>query len=132
MNNQDEVSGNMPDLFDRTIGGLHGVPGVLSTKPTTKIATSPLLGRAQTFIVQTYRHPVPNGNSDEEKFGETVFLQYMDGQQTFRIVIPPMVTETIHRQHDSLAVRLRSMIARAQAKLRKEAGHIPFVKKVVA
>jgi hypothetical protein len=45
----------MPDLFDRRMGSLHGLPDVAHTRPATVRVITPLLGNSETFIVQTYR-----------------------------------------------------------------------------
>lgn len=104
------------DKFDRALGALVGIPDVIHTAPTTVRAAMPLIGTAQTFIIQTYRH---------RESGETVFLEYVDEKGTVRIVIPPAVTKVIHRQHDSLSGRARSKAAKAAADDRKARGIQP-------
>jgi hypothetical protein len=95
-----------PDKFDRMLGALQGLPDVLSTKPSTIVATLPLIGRAQTFIVSTYR---------QREQGETIFLQYVDESGAIRLVIPPEVAELIARQREALAGRARKQNGKAQA-----------------
>ena len=55
------------DKFDRALGGLEGVPGVDKTKPTTSVATIAVVGRASTFIVQTYRQRFEDNPTEIEK-----------------------------------------------------------------
>lgn len=108
-------------LFDRKMGALFGVPDMLSTKATTVRAVTPLVGDAQTFIVQTYRHL---------EMGDTVFLEYVDEAGSIRLVLPPEVTRTIARQRAALTGRARSRGAKAAADDRKARGILPgFAKK---
>jgi hypothetical protein len=107
------------DLFDRKLGALFGVPDVLSTQPTTIQVATPLVGEAQTFIVQTYRQ------RDGDKSGDTVFLQYVDGAGSVRIVLPPQVTHCIARQRDALTTRSRKRGAQQAADDRKARGIVP-------
>ncbi len=105
--------------FDRALGALVGIPDVIHTAPTTIRSTTPIVGGAQTFIVQTYRQ------RDGEKSGDTVFLEYVDESGTVRLVIPPSVTACISRQRDSLTARSRSKAAKAAAEDRKARGIKP-------
>lgn len=43
------------DKFDRLMGALSELPDVTTVKPTTITTVSPLIGAAQTFIIQTMR-----------------------------------------------------------------------------
>lgn len=104
------------DKFDRALGALVGIPDVIHTAPTTVRAVMPLVGLAQTFIVQTYR---------QRETGDTVFLEYVDEGGTVRLVIPPSVTKVIARQRDALSARARSKSARAAAEDRKARGILP-------
>lgn len=110
----------MPDTFDRLLGGLHGLPDVVSTKAATIRTLVPLLGSAQTFIVQTYR---------QKDTGDTIFLECVHGDGSFRLAIPPKVSEAIARQREALTDKMRSKAAKAQAQERKERGVVPFAKK---
>jgi hypothetical protein len=111
--------------FDRALGALVGIPDVLHTAPTTVRASSPLIGSAQTFIVQTYRQ-----RQSDEKSGDIVFLEYVDQDETVRLVIPPTVTAVIARQRDALTARSRSKAAQAVAADRKARGIKPgFLKR---
>jgi hypothetical protein len=101
------------DDFDRHMGSLDGLPDVVRTKPTTLRTTSPLVGSAQTFIVQTVRR---------KDMGDTIFLEYVDRDGSKRIVIPANVADTIARQRDALATMSRKKAARALMEERKEQG----------
>jgi hypothetical protein len=104
-----------PDLFDRTLGSLDGLPGVVATGQATVQTTTPLLGNAETFIVQTIRHP---------EMGDTIFLQALSSGRSFRLVIPPKVAAVLSRQRDALTKRTRSRAARAAVVTKRERGQI--------
>ena len=80
------------DAFDRIIGTIDGLPGIRKSRPSTVVDVMPILGDAQTFVVQTYQ------DSD----GFTAFIQAISGDGSFRIVLPPKVTAAIYRQRDAL------------------------------
>ncbi len=107
---------NRVDKFDRMLGGLTGLPDVTHTKPSTVVTVSPLIGAAQTFIIQTYR---------QKEVGDTIFLQYVDDEGSKRLVIPPAAAETILRQHDSLTVKVRRKVGKEIAAARKARGELP-------
>ena len=104
------------DKFDRLMGALIGLPDVTKSKPSTIVTTSPLIGEAQTFIVQTFR---------QREVGDTIFLQYMDAEGSKRIAIPSEAADAIARQRDSLTVKVRRNIGKAQAAARKARGERP-------
>lgn len=109
------------DRFDRAIGSLTGLPDVINTPATTVRSVSPLVGSAQTFIVQTFR---------QRENGDTVFLEHVDERGSTRLVIPPGVTKVIARQRDALTTRARKRGAKAAADDRKARGITPaFLKK---
>lgn len=111
----------IPDAFDRLIGALHGLPDVVASKPSTIRTLSPLIGTAQTFIVQTYR---------QREQGDTIFLECVSAVGSFRIAIPAKVAEAIARQREALTDQIRSRIAKAAAQERKAKGIKPaFLKK---
>lgn len=117
------------DTFDRMIGALHGIPGVLSTKPATVRHVSAILGEAQTFIVQTYRQRDEKG--DKPVTVDTVFLELANATQHLRIVLPQQVVDAILRQRDSLTTRGRVRAGKARAAAMKAAGIKPgFLRKV--
>lgn len=101
------------DKFDRMHGALANLPDVTSVKPSTVVASSPLIGDTQTFIVQTYR---------QREVGDTIFLQYIDGETSLRIVIPPQASDAIARQRDSLIIKVRRNVGKASAAARKARG----------
>ena len=103
------------DTFDRTLGALDGLPGVLATSQATIQMTSPLVGNAETFIVQTVRQP---------DTGDTIFLQAISAGRSFRLVIPPRVAATIARQRDALTGRARVRGARQAVQTKREAGQV--------
>jgi hypothetical protein len=113
----------MPDLFDRQIGALHGIPDVLSTKSSVLNAVTPIVGDSQTFTVQTYRQP---------EIGDTIFIQIVNKNGTVRIALPASVANAIARQRESLTSRSRSKRAKAVAQARKDRGELPgFMRKRV-
>ena len=107
---------SLTDTFDRLIGQLDGLPDVISTKATTVRAIVPLVGSAQTFIVQTYR---------QREQGDTVFLECIHGDGSFRLALPPNVSDVIARQREALTGKSRSKAAKANAMDRKERGILP-------
>ena len=119
----ERTSSAMPDNFDRLLGQLDGLPGVLKSRASTVRVVTPLIGAAETWIVQTVRQ------QDE---GDTVFLEVGTRGGYTRLVIPPKVTAAIARQHDRLVERARSAAAKAAAQTRADAGHIPFRRKAQA
>lgn len=116
------------DLFDRKLGSLVGVPGVLHTKPTTIRVTTPLVGDSQAFIVQTYRQR--DENDEKVVARDHVFVEYVDGSQHVRLYLPPEVAACIARQRDAMTSRSRKRGAQAAADDRKARGIKPaFLKK---
>src|SRR5438128_6514939 len=63
--------------FDRTLGSLIGIPGVLGTSAATVRAATPMTGEAQTFIIQTFRRR-EEGDGDSAVSQEFVFVEYVD------------------------------------------------------
>ena len=102
--------------FDLKLQTLEELPDVTRTKPTTLTFRAPIVGDAQTFIVQTLR---------QKDMGDTIFLQYIDADTSFRIVIPSEVADTIARQRDALTTRVRRRVGRDQAAARKARGELP-------
>lgn len=104
------------DKFDRALGALVNLPDVTHTKPSTVVAVSPLIGEAQTFIVQTFR---------QSEVGDTIFLQCVSSEGSIRLTIPPAAADAIARQRDALTTKNRKRAARAEAARRKAAGIAP-------
>lgn len=104
------------DKFDRLMGALVNLPDVTTTKPSTVVTVNPLIGEAQTLIIQTYR---------QRDVGDTIFLQYVDSEGRIRLAIPPAAAEAIARQRDALTTKNRKKAAREQAQARKARGELP-------
>jgi hypothetical protein len=111
----------MAETFDRMLGALDGLPDVTASRPSTIRAIVPLLGLAQTFIVQTYR---------QKDVGDTIFLECVSAEGSLRLAIPPKVADAIARQRDAISDQARSKAAKAVAAERKRQGIRPaFLKK---
>jgi hypothetical protein len=80
------------DPFDRIIGTIDGLPDVRKSRPSTVTTVMPMIGNAQTYVVQTY--------AGED--GNFIFLQMVDAEGRARIAIPPKVAAAIYRQAESL------------------------------
>ena len=118
-NRDENPAGSAPyaDAFDRTIGVLHGLPDVVSTKSYVTRVVPPLgVGGTQLYVVQTYR---------QKEQGDTIFLEHVSETGTVRLVIPPQVSAVIARQREQLTAKTRSKAAKAVAQGRKERGEIP-------
>jgi hypothetical protein len=139
MNDRSEmpsVSGNMPDVYDRTLDSLTTQQAVTSTRPTT-IRTVPVFGIGGTlsYIVQTFR--VAGDVEEDETTGVvkrgpatfTVALEVAQGEQLRRIVLPNDVLDIIIRQRDSLTTSALRRSAKATATARKAAGWKPNFQK---
>lgn len=111
-----ETPSGAVDHFDRYYGALDGLPDTIKTGASTIISSTPLLGLTQTFIVQTVR---------QKDVGDSIFVQYVDGAGSKRLVIPPRVAEAIARQRDALTDKSRSKAAKALAQERKARGEVP-------
>jgi hypothetical protein len=86
------------DNFDRVIGGLHGLPEHEFSRPSTVTSVLPMVGRSQTYVVQTCR--MPGG-------GYVGFLQMVDAEGRARIAIPEKVMAALYRQREQLVKRAR-------------------------
>ena len=118
-NREEFPAGTAPcaDPFDRTIGALHGLPDVITTKTSVSRLVPPFgIGGTQLYVVQTYR---------QKEQGDTIFLEHVSETGTVRLVIPPQVAAVIARQRDQLTAKTRSKAAKAVAQERKERGEIP-------
>lgn len=107
-------------LFDRMIGDLHGLPDTTASKLSTITNVTAMTGEAQTFIVQTYR---------QRERGDTIFLQSVSAEGSYRIAIPPRVADAIARQRESLGSTIRSRTAKEKMKERMASGWRPSFKK---
>lgn len=90
------------DAFDRIIGSIDGLPDVNKARPTTVTTVMPIIGNAQTYVVQTYKG----------EGGYYVFLQMVDAEGRARIAIPPKVAAALYRQRDALVKQSRRQRAR--------------------
>lgn len=90
------------DTFDRVLGTLDGLPNVHKARPSTVTTIMPLIGKSQTYVVQTLK-------TDEGNF---LFLQMVDAEGRARIVVPPKVAAAIYRQRDSLVKTARRQAGR--------------------
>jgi hypothetical protein len=104
------------DKFDRLMGALVNLPDVTRTKPSTVVTVSPLIGEAQTFIIETYR---------QREIGDTIFLQYAAAEGLIRVAIPPAAADAIARQREALTTKVRKRVGREQAEARKARGELP-------
>lgn len=100
--------------YDRVRGGLDGV--ALFTKPTTIRSVQSITGKAETYVVETGRHP---------ELGDTIFVECVDENGVARLALPPKVADAISRQRDALTARTRSRAAQDVARARKERGELP-------
>jgi hypothetical protein len=105
--------------YDRTYGDMHDV--CLKTKAST-IQSIAMTGRAETFIVQTMRHP---------DLGDIIFVQQVDEMGTVtRMALPPKVANAIASQKETLTTKRRSIASRTVARGRMERGELPgFMRK---
>jgi hypothetical protein len=111
----------MPDVYDRLLGQLHGLPDTINTKMSSLRVVVPMVGDSRSFSVQTYR---------QKEWGDTIFVECTSKDGVVRIALPPEVADTIARQRDQLTARNRSKTAKATALARKEAGILPgFMRK---
>lgn len=113
---QNGDGGSGPDVFDRLLGNMHGLPDVSSTKPTTIRTVTPLIGTSEVFIVQTYR---------QKEVGDTIFLEAVGKAGAVRLALPPQVADAIARQRDALTGKSRSRAARANMEARMQRGEVP-------
>lgn len=116
------------DTFDVTLAELIDLPDGLKTKPTTIQVVTPIVGRAEAFIIQTIRHeigktkPKKAGESEEPIFGLTTFVQHFAKGKTTRIVFPPQVGNAVAAQRESLAGRARKRGAQKAIQTRLDRG----------
>lgn len=112
------------DRFDAALGNLTGLPGGLETKPSTIQVVIPVVGKAETFIIQTIRHEVGKTKDDEPVFGFTQFLQVATSKGVVRVVLPPEVSDKLAAQREALAGRVRKAAARKAVQTRKDRGDV--------
>jgi hypothetical protein len=128
---RDRPSSAMPDEFDRLLGQLDGLPGVVSTKPAIVQLVTPVLGNAETFVVRTIRQKeesieASDGTKKDRPPTFTVFLEHVSKQTGHvRLVLPSKVADLIARQRDALTEVARRRTAKRVAATRKAAGWKP-------
>lgn len=105
---------NTVGKFDRVRGGIDGV--ALFTRPSTIKNVQDIVGKSETFVIETAR-------LDEE--GDYIFIECVDDTGVTRLALPPRVANVIAAQRDSLTTRRRSRAGKLQAKARKELGILP-------
>ena len=117
----------MPDHYDRLLGALDGLPGVLATKPAIAQQLTPILGTSQTFVVRTVRQQERDEQTDSATPAAfTVFLEHSSRETgLIRLVLPPKVTDLIARQRDALTTQARKRTAKRIAQDRKARGEVP-------
>jgi hypothetical protein len=103
-------------VFDRKKASLTGKPDVTSTEQSVVTDLDPVTEVASTFIVQTYR---------QREVGDFVFLQFIGKDGSFRVYLPPGVSDAIVRQRDAVTAKNRRRAAKAEAARRKAAGIKP-------
>lgn len=111
------MADQMPDPYDRLYGSLDGLPDVVHSRPSTIRTSVPIIGSAETWIVQTFR---------QTEVGDTIFLEAVSGRGSLRLAIPPAVAEAISRQREALTTKNRKKAAKRVADERKAAGIMPF------
>jgi len=84
------------ETFDRVHGGLLHAQGGLTTKPSTVIATMPVIGTRTAYIVQSFK---------TGPHGHVISLEIMDAQGPVRVILPDKVAQAIYRQRAALADR---------------------------
>jgi lysophospholipase L1-like esterase len=107
-------------IYDRVFRSLHDRPDVTMSRPTTIQTISPILELTQTFVVQTAR-----AKDDERGGRDTIFVQYVGNDGSFRVALPPEVADVIARQRGSVTSKNRKTAARQEAARRKAAGIVP-------
>ncbi len=119
------------DRFDLALGNLSGLPEGLETKPSTIQVLIPVVGKAETFIVQTIRHEIgkkkPKGKDEDEGepiYGFTQFLIVTSARGTVRLVLPPDVSDKLAQQRESLAARVRRRGAQKAVQTRLDRGDV--------
>lgn len=117
-------SSAMPDRFDRQMGLLTDLPGVLKTRPSTIDVIPPLgIGGAEYFTVQTVRM-----RDEHDDTGKTIYVTFLivAGPQGYhRLVLPHEVTDVIIRQRDSLSTTAKRQTGRRLATERAARGEQP-------
>lgn len=108
--------------YDRMMGQLDGLPGHLRSKPVTLRTIAPVVGVAQTFIVQTFQQRETRAGKDGKETTvsqHSVFIEYFGPEGVIRLALPPVVSDQIHRQREDLITRARKRAARQAVETRR-------------
>ena len=112
MDNDHQVSD-----YDRQLGSWTGLTEVLHTRQSVVRVMEPLVGVAETIIVQTYRH---------RELGDKIFLEHVGrGGIVTRLVLPDKVAAAINRQREQLSKMARRRAGKQRAEEDKAAGIVP-------
>lgn len=111
-----ETRGALGDTYDAVVRSMKDRPDVVKVKPSTIEMLSKILERSQTFFIQTCR---------VKEEGDTILIQYIGAEGSYRIALPPRVAEAIARQYDALSGKSRSNAAKTLAADRKARGIKP-------
>lgn len=84
------------ETFDRVHGGLLHAQGGRATKPSTVIASMPIIGTRTAYIVQSFK---------TGPHGYVISLEIMDAQGPVRVILPDKAVKAIYRQQAALADR---------------------------
>jgi hypothetical protein len=127
MHDDDTRSAASPDDYERALGSLDGLPGVLNTKPATIQIVTPVVGTAHTYMVRTFRQQHHTEDADSPNPPAfTVFVEHSSREYGLRrIVLPARVADLIARQRDALTAQARSRTARRLAQERIARGDRP-------
>jgi hypothetical protein len=96
-------------------GSLANRPDVIRTAPSTLRMVLPMVGDPQTYMIETVR----------DEHGDTVFIEYVDGQGVIRLALPPAVTSRIAAQREALTTRGRRIRSKAAMRQRMADGYRP-------
>jgi hypothetical protein len=131
--NDSNVSGNMPDPYDRLLGQLDGgLPGVTKTKISTIRVVPPLgVGGSIQTTIQTFRQEgqleddVIEGEARRAPARFVTFVQVVLGDKVQRLLLTDDALAVLRRQQDSLTSQAQSRAAKRAAQTRKERGFVP-------
>ncbi len=99
------------DLFSTALRKLRDNPGAFAVG--SRIETADFYGNAQTWVVETFR---VEGSED------TVFVQRIDAEGGFRLMLPPAVTKVLAGHRDRVSTQARRRQGHRLVAQRKERG----------
>lgn len=118
MDNDQQISN-----YDRSYGSYHDSQFI--HLPPRTVKSTDILGRSETFIVETFR-------TDD---GDVVFIESHSAEGDVRLRLPVRVVKALFQQRESLAAKVRRVKSKAAMSVRiaemKKQGITPifFVKK---